>query len=81
MKWISHRSSEPLLGVRIPPGAQIQKRLFLIVLFEFVHVWRGEKAGLSPDMSEANQDEGGGVAGELDTARPVTESLRVHKIL
>ena len=22
VKWISHRSSEPLLGVRIPPGAQ-----------------------------------------------------------
>ena len=23
MKWISYRSSEPLLGVRVPPGAQI----------------------------------------------------------
>jgi hypothetical protein len=22
VKWISYRSSEPLLGVRIPPGAQ-----------------------------------------------------------
>ena len=23
MKWISYRSSEPLLGVRIPPGAPV----------------------------------------------------------